>query len=265
MRPVTPAALSLLTAALLSPLSSPSAHAAPAPVCGDSGAHGFPLTTRIHGGPDAYTAGGGFGTWYVDVTNTTGQTCSGIHPVVVLVDQDRRLTAAQPRLEFYEGRHPHPVRFETTDEAEIVAPFEAGAFPGFTIGAGRTTRVKVRLSVAADAVPNAITATAAVVQRHGDDSDWVGESNAYRFRVLSATEPKEPAEPAGRPQDGAGPAPSTEPTTGPTPATPEPKSTPTTLADELARTGLGSPSQVLALAVALVATGTALLLARRRR
>ncbi|MEV7288076.1 hypothetical protein AB0O01_26490 [Streptomyces sp. NPDC093252] len=276
MRPVTPAALCLLTTALLSPLPAaqaapapapslaPSPRPAPAPACGGADARGFPLTTHIHGGPDTYAAGGDPGTWYLDVTNTTGRACSGIHPVVVLVDQDRRLTAAQPRLEFTVGRHPHPVRFEATDEDEIVAPFEAAGFPGLTIGAGRTIRVEVRLSVTSDTVPNDITATAAVVQRQGDDGDWVGESNAYRFRVVRATTSSRgetPERPTRNPESASAPAPETTPTPSPTP-TPR---TPTTLADELARTGLGSPGEALALAVALVVTGTALLLSRRRR
>ncbi|MET8827493.1 LPXTG cell wall anchor domain-containing protein [Streptomyces sp. NPDC004610] len=262
MRPVTPAALCLLTTALLSPLPAPAQAApAPAPACGDADAHGFPLTTRIHGGPDTYAAGGDPGTWYVDVTNTTDRACSGIHPVVVLVDQDRELTPAQPRLEFYEGRRPHPVRFEATDADEIVAPFEAGGFRGFTIGAGRTTRVEVRLSVTSDTVPNDITATAAVVQRQGDDGDWVGESNAYRFRVVGETSRR--GETAARPDRDTASAPPSASAAAPE-TTPSPR-TPTTLADELARTGLGSPSQALALAVALVVAGTALLLARRRR
>lgn len=251
MRLVTPAALCLAAVAVLFP-APPTRAADPAPVCGDPGGRDFPLTTRIHGGPDSYAAGGGPGTWYVDVTNTTDRACSGIHPVVVLVDEERKLTAAQPRLEFSDGRRAHTVRFETTDADELVAPFEARDFAGLSVGAGRTARVTVRLSVTADTAPNDITATAAVVQRRKDDGDWVGQSNPYRFQVVRTGE---------TPDSGAGAGPGTPPSPAPT-ASP---GTRTTLADELASTGLGTPGQALALALACAAGGSALVLARRRR
>ncbi|CAM5710391.1 hypothetical protein SGLAM104S_00289 [Streptomyces glaucescens] len=63
----------------------------------------FPLTTRIHGGPPSYAAGGGYGTWYLELTNTTDRPCTGIHPVVVLVDEKRQLKPSQPLLEFSNG------------------------------------------------------------------------------------------------------------------------------------------------------------------
>ncbi|OPG01270.1 hypothetical protein B1R27_37745 [Streptomyces sp. GKU 895] len=140
----------------------------------------FPLTTRIHDGPASYAPGGGYGTWKLDLTNTTTRTCADIHPVVVLVDKERALKASQPRLEFYEGDRPRPVRLETTDEDELVGAF-GGA--GLTVGPGRTVTVKVRLALTSDAVPNEVTVNAAVVQRHDDDGDWVGQSNDYRFAI----------------------------------------------------------------------------------
>ncbi|MFJ4686054.1 hypothetical protein [Streptomyces sp. NPDC088789] len=274
-------ALTSLTA--VTPLAAAPAQAAaptPAPGCAASDGRDFPLRTRVHGGPDTYLAGGGFGTWYVDVTNTTDRTCSGIYPVVVLVDEQRELTAAQPRLEFYEGRRPHPVRFESTDEDELVGVFEAGKFAGFSVAPGRTTRVKVRLSLTSDAVANEITAAAAVVQRQDDDGDWVGESNDYRFTVVrtgpdeTASRPESGTEPRSDTADGTDPDSGTDPGTdsgsgthpgsGTLAPTPSPDR-PTTLAEELARTGLGSPNQALGLTLALLASGVALLLARRRR
>ncbi|MBK3582103.1 hypothetical protein JHN63_51935, partial [Streptomyces sp. MBT65] len=155
----------------------------------------FPLTTRIHDGPDSYTAGGGPGTWYLDLTNTTTRRCTAIHPVVVLVDRQRALKPSQPGLEFYDGvdPRPHPVRFERTDEAELVGAFDDG-FPGFTVDPGKTLTVKVRLALAPDTVANEITADAAVVQRHADDGDWIGQSNDYRFDVQAAA-PVDPADP----------------------------------------------------------------------
>lgn len=156
--------------------------AAPGPACAAPDSRAFPVRTRIHGGPAAFEAGGGFGTWYIDLTNTTEHNCAGIHPVVVLVDGKRALQPKQARLEFYEGERTHPVVFEKSDEDENVGAFDDG-FPGFTVGPGQTLTVKVRLSVTSDAVPNDVVANAAVVQRHADDGDWVGESNAYRFRI----------------------------------------------------------------------------------
>ncbi|MGW4200472.1 hypothetical protein [Streptomyces sp. NPDC004726] len=55
---------------------------------------------------------------------------------------------------------------------------------GFSVKGRSTVTVKVRLALAADTPPNQVTVNAAVVQRHGDDGDWVGESDEYRFAVL---------------------------------------------------------------------------------
>ncbi|WP_308407580.1 hypothetical protein [Streptomyces olivochromogenes] len=176
----------LTAAALLVPVSSANA-AAGDPSCAGSDGRSFPLTTRIHGGPTAYEAGGGYGTWYLDLTNTTGRTCAGVHPVVVLVDGKRSLKPAQAKLEFYDGSRVRPVTFETTDEAELVGAFDGNGFGGFSVAPGKTLTVKVRLAVTSDAVPDQVTANAAVVQRHQEDGDWVGESNAYPFAI--GTEP----------------------------------------------------------------------------
>ncbi|ELS53590.1 hypothetical protein [Streptomyces viridochromogenes] len=261
MRLHTPASLCLAAAALLA--AAPPVHAEPPaalPSCATDGGT-FPLTTRLHGGPASYTAGGGYGTWYLDVTNTTARACTGIHPVVVLVDAERALEPSQPRLEFYGGRdstRPHPVRFETTDEDELVGAFDG--FPGFTVGPGKTLTVKVRLAITSDAVPNEVTANAAVVQRHDDDGDWVGQSNDYRFTIDA-----DPADPTDAPDP-------TDPAEGAASAAPHASATPgtaanrLTLADELARTGLSGPTAMtLAATAALLLTGAGLLFARRRR
>ncbi|MET9681172.1 LPXTG cell wall anchor domain-containing protein [Streptomyces coeruleorubidus] len=259
MRPCTPAHLCLAAAAAVLLTGAHPAYAdepAPAPACAAPDDHTFPLTTRIHGGPGTYTAGGGFGTWYLDLTNTTDRSCTGIHPVVVLVDDKRALEPSQPRLEFFEGARAHPVRFEKTEEDELVGAFadEEDRFAGFTVGPGKTVTVKVRLAVTSDAVPNDVTANAAVVQRHDDDGDWVGQSNDYRFRI-----------------DGDGPVDGGDPDAdGDTDSPPEPDaSVPPRedrfpFAEELARTGSGGRVAAAAAAV-LLAGGGALLLARRRR
>ncbi len=279
------ASLCLAAAALLAaapPVRAEPPVALPSCVTDD---RAFPLTTRLHGGPDSYTAGGGFGTWYLDLTNTTGRTCTGIHPVVVLVDGERALKPSQPRLEFYgtpkgspdgpddagrpEEARPHPVRFETTDEDELVGAFDG--FSGFTVGPRETLTVKVRLAVTSDAVPNEVTVNAAVVQRHDGDGDWVGQSNDYRFTIdadpadaADATGPSDPSASAGRessadPAASAAPNPSASSLTGSA-------GNELSLADELARTGLTSaPGATLAATTAFVLAGAALLLARRRR
>ncbi|WP_405882180.1 hypothetical protein OG747_28235 [Streptomyces sp. NBC_01384] len=192
LRKTSPFALTAVAPALgLALAPTPAAHAltplgataTPRPTCAEPDTRAFPIKTRIHGGPDAYDVGGDFRTWYIDLTNTTAHTCGNIHPIVVLVDSRRALRPEQTRLEFYEGERTHPVAFEKSDQDENVGAFDDG-FPGFTVGPGRTLTVKVRLSVTSDAaVPNDVIANAAVVQRHNNDGDWVGESNEYRFRI----------------------------------------------------------------------------------
>ncbi|MGW8062825.1 hypothetical protein ACVV2G_11220 [Streptomyces ziwulingensis] len=231
MRLFTPSSPCLVAAAALFAASASAVPAyadprAPLPACTAPDDHTFPLTTRIHGGPTGFEAGGGFGTWYLDLTNTTSRTCEGIHPVVVLVDEERSLKPAQPRMEFYDGTRPRPVVFESTDRDELIGVFgEGGAegegtdgdggggagageddagFPGFTVGPGRTVTVKVRLALTSDAVSNDVTANAAVVQRRGGDGEWIGQSNDYRFRIRSDEPADGPA--TGRSADPAAPS-----------------------------------------------------------
>ncbi|MEU3886297.1 hypothetical protein [Streptomyces sp. NPDC029041] len=261
MRLRTPAHFCLAAAAAAAVLlpGAPPAHAeAPAPACAAPDDHTFPLTTRIHGGPDSYTAGGGFGTFSVDLTNTTDRTCAGIHPVVVLVDGKRALEPSQPHLEFFDGPHARPVRFEKTAEDELVGAFagEEDGFAGFTVGPGETVTVKVRLTLTSDAVANEVTANAAVVQRHDDDGDWVGQSNDYRFQID-----------ADGPGTGTDPGTDTDPDRDPRPdseASVPPREDRFPFAEELARTGTGT-RVAAATAVLLLAGGAALLVARRRR
>ncbi|WP_406459510.1 hypothetical protein OH768_32500 [Streptomyces sp. NBC_01622] len=245
----TPLSLCLAAAAPLLVTAAPPGHAADTtPSCAAPDSRAFPLTTRIHDGPNTYEAGGGYGTWYLDLTNTTARRCTAIHPVVVLVDQQRALKPSQPRLDFYDGAgpRPHPVRFATTEKAELVGAFDDG-FPGFTVDPGKTLTVKVRLALAPGTGPNEITANAAVVQRHADDGDWVGQSNDYRFDVESSPESSTP----------------TPATTAPSATTPPAEDL--SFADELARTGIGPAYLVLAATSVLLVTAGALLLARRRR
>jgi hypothetical protein len=168
------------------------------PACGDPEANDFPISTRIRGGPDTYAPGGGYGTWFLDLTNTTTESCRDIHPVLVLTDEDRKLTSDQIQLEFAEPARPdveHRVTWETTDQDEHIGVFGgdgADDFAGFTVPAGRTVTVQVRMAFTSDAGPSRITANAAIVQRQHaanggagkDDGAWVGESDAYPFTVV---------------------------------------------------------------------------------
>lgn len=281
MRLCTPAPLCLAAAAAVLLTGAHPAYADdPAPACAAPDDHTFPLTTRIHGGPDSYAAGGGFGTWYVDLTNTTDRSCTGIHPVVVLVDDKRALEPSQPRLEFFEGARSHPVRFEKTGEDELVGALadDEGRFAGFTVGPGKTVTVKVRLAVTSDAVPNEVTANAAVVQRHDDDGDWVGQSNDYRFRVDGDTTPQPdpdttapdpeattPHREATTPPPGAATTPVPEATVPESETTVPPREDRFPFAEELARTGTGIKVTAAAAVLLTGAGAGVLLLARRRR
>ncbi|WP_327329313.1 hypothetical protein OG265_13320 [Streptomyces sp. NBC_01208] len=170
------------------------------PACGDPDGEDFPIETRIHGGPDTYASGGGYGTWFLDLTNTTSESCHSIHPVLVLTDEDRTLTAEQIQLQFTERAHPdeeHRVSWESTDRDEQIGVFGGGEqdddFPGFTVPARKTVTVEVRMAFTSDTRPGKVTAHAAIVQRRaagdeaeqaGSDGDWVGESAAYSFAVV---------------------------------------------------------------------------------
>ncbi|AZM53461.1 hypothetical protein DMA15_13435 [Streptomyces sp. WAC 01529] len=168
------------------------------PTCATADSAAFPLDTRIHEGPAAYRPGAGPQDWAIDLTNATGEPCAGIHPILVLVDQRQPLRPEQIRLEFHDGARWRPVPFERTEQDEHVGVFDDG-FAGFTVGPGRTLTVKVRLAFAADTVPTRVVASAAVVQRRGDDGEWVGASNDYAFAVArdesSAGEREERGEP----------------------------------------------------------------------
>ncbi|MEU9318001.1 hypothetical protein [Streptomyces sp. NPDC048295] len=188
------------------PLSSPgSTTADQPPACGDPAAKDFPISTRIHGGPDTYASGGGYGTWYLDLTNTTTEPCRAVHPVLVLLDEDHKLTSDQIQLKFSEQASPgteHRVTWETTDQDEHIGVFggeDGDSFGGFTVPAGRTVTVQVRMAFTSDTSPGRITANAAIVQRQHvaggtagkagrDDGAWVGESDEYPFTVVDASD-----------------------------------------------------------------------------
>ncbi|MBM7169047.1 hypothetical protein JQK87_11590 [Streptomyces sp. G44] len=216
----------------------------PPPSCAPADRVDFPLDTRIHEGPDAYRPGGPRQEWTIGLANATDEACAGVHPILVLVGQRQPLLPEQIRLEFHDGTRWRAVPFERTDQDENVGVLDDG-FPGFTVGPGRTVTVRVRLAFTPDALPNRVVASAALVQRRENDSDWVGDSNDYGFAVASDA-PDSP-DASGTP-DG-----SREPST----ARPEP-------IEQLAQTG---PATLLGLGAAAGAflLGGAALLARYRR
>ncbi|MFJ4715645.1 hypothetical protein [Streptomyces sp. NPDC088785] len=230
---------------------TPAARAAAREASCDAAADGtrFPVDARVHPGPDAYQPGDAPRRWSIDLTNTTGTDCAAIHPVLVLVDRDRGLRPGQIRMEFHDGTRWRPVSFEHTAEDENIGVLDDG-FPGFPVGAGRTVTVGIRLAFTAAAPPGRVVADAAVVQRRGDDGDWVGESGSYRFAITEAA-----ADETGGTAE-TGEAPRREGTDAPAPSRP----------DQLARTGRRDASLLAlgATSCALLAAGTALLLASRR-
>ncbi|MFE9096349.1 hypothetical protein [Streptomyces sp. NPDC007264] len=219
--------------------------------------HAFPLTTRIHGGPEAYEPGGAGRTWFIDLKNTTAQSCGGIHPVVVLVDFKRTLTVAQPKLEFFEGDRAHPVTFEHTARDELVGAFDDG-FAGFTVAPGQTLAVKVRLTLAPGTKPNDVMAKAAIVQRQGGDGDWVGESNYYRFRIDGGDGHADdqagtpPASDSPSPSRAPSPSSSSSPLSAPPASSPAPTSLPSPVGKELANTGPQPPHGISPTTVGLL-------------
>ncbi|WP_207229012.1 hypothetical protein [Streptomyces sp. BK022] len=192
-----PASLCLIAVTALAPVSSAAAVAPCA--AGDAGS--FPLGTRVHGGPDTYRAGGAPGTWYVDLVNTGTQTCAGVHPVVVLVDDERLLRPSQAKLDFYDGRRRRPVRLESTDHQELVGVVGADGFAGYTVAPGKTVTVRFRLMITSEAYADHVTAKAALVQRRGQDGEWVGESEDYVFDI-DGEEPDPARTPGSAPPTG---------------------------------------------------------------
>ncbi|WP_406731929.1 hypothetical protein [Streptomyces sp. NBC_01794] len=218
------------TAAVPVPVPGAGKPADQQPTCGKVSDPDFPIDTRIHGGPTAHRPGGGFQEWSVDLANTTGESCRSIHPVMIFSGRDSGLTAARVALEFYDDLTARwrPVALETTAEDEVVGVLDGG-FPGFVVPARKSVTVKVRVALAADTPPNQVTVNAAIVQRQGDDGDWVGESGDYHFAVVDG--------------DGSG-------------ATDTP--------DELAATGIGPPLRLSAALGAVLLCSGALVLASRR-
>jgi hypothetical protein len=182
----------------------------------------------------------------LDLANTTGRPCSNIHPVIIFTGRDSGLAPPRMALEFYDGRTAlwRPVALETTAEDEIVGVLDDG-FPGFAVPAGKTVTVRVRLAIGADIPSNEVTVNAAIVQRQGDDGDWVGESGDYRFAVVDRQTAQQTAQGELGEEDGPG------------------FDTPR---DELATTGSGSLVRLgVAIGTLLLGSGALVLVFRRMR
>ncbi|WP_329120174.1 LPXTG cell wall anchor domain-containing protein [Streptomyces sp. NBC_01353] len=230
------------------------------PTCGKATDPVFPLGTRIQGGSGTYVPGADFQSFEVELTNTTAEPCHSIHPVLVLADRDRVLRPAQIRLDFYdsEASRWRPVQFEETDEDENIGVFNG--FPGFAVPAGRTVTVRVRLAFREGTAPNEVVANAAIVQRRGDDGDWVGESDDYRLTIA-------PEGTTGTDTDtDTGTDTGTEPSPSPAPSASagETVRPPAPARPELALTGPESTTTVAPASGALLLTGGALVAAARR-
>ncbi|WP_425833316.1 hypothetical protein [Streptomyces fractus] len=191
MRPRRPLALGVTAIAACALTSLGPAHVAAA----DTGTracaadkHGdFPIDTRIDEGPATYHPGDAPRHFSLDLTNTTATRCADLHPVLVMVDDTRKLTPKHITLEFRDAGRWRPVSVERTDRDENIGVFDG--FPGFSVGAGDTVSVDVRLAFADGTRPDKVVANAALVRRKDDDGDWVGESDDYPFTVEEAAGP----------------------------------------------------------------------------
>ncbi|WP_335941162.1 hypothetical protein [Streptomyces sp. PTD5-9] len=192
------------------------------PGCADPGEGASPIRVRVHGGSGTYASGGGYGSWFLDLTNTTNRTCRAVHPVLVLVDEERRLTPEQIQVVFSEPDRPdmeHRVSWRTVDGDEHIgvlgggSPSDGegdgageddgtavgtGAFGGFTVPAGRTVTVRIRMAFTSDTRPGRFTAGAAIARRapasdggtgtvggrDEDDERWGAASGGYSFAIV---------------------------------------------------------------------------------
>ncbi|MEW2632044.1 hypothetical protein AB0903_10360 [Streptomyces sp. NPDC048389] len=241
------------------------------PTCGKATDPDFPIKTRIRGGPATVRAGTGFHTWSIELTNGTREDCDRIHPVLVLTAEDRTLPGDHITVEFHdrEADRWRPVTLERTTRDEFVGVFDDG-FHGFVVPAGDTVTVRTRLSVAAGTAATEVTVNAAIVQRHGDDGDWVGESGDYRFAVVEG-DGRGNGERDGEDDGGRSAEPTPAGTTGGPPtapasvlARPPAENSPHSTDDQLATTGSRSLARIgVGTAVILLSAGLLVLVARR--
>lgn len=158
-------------------------------------AEAFPVTARLLGGPHTYTAGAGPREFRVELENTSRERLRDVHPVLVFVDRGRRLTADQILLE-YRVADPvakagnardgswRPVAVQHTDNDENIAVVGGENGPGTTLPSRRKVSIALRLRFTAPAPAGRVTASATIMERRGEDGEWVGESEGYDFDVV---------------------------------------------------------------------------------
>ncbi len=187
-------AASAASAALLAPQAAatappPANAAAPpadrAPVCGSSAQAGFPINSRLFGGPSGYPPGLVSSPFSLELTNTTSGDCRDVHPLVILVDRDGRLTPRQFALRYAPpGGGWRAVPFQTTDRRENIGIPGGQNGPGLTVPAGRSVTVRLQLWFAPGTPADRVVLSATTMQRRGADGAWVAESNHYAFDVV---------------------------------------------------------------------------------
>lgn len=167
----------------------PADRAAAPPACGDPSAAAFPIRPRLDGGSAAYVADGRPRQFLLTLSNDAAVACEQIHPVVVLVDRDRKLTPDQIELAWRGPRDRawRPVALEGTDHAENVGLPGGEDGPGVTVPAHGSVTLRMRMRLAPGATaPDRVVASATMMQRRGARGMWVGESNHFAFDVLPA-------------------------------------------------------------------------------
>ncbi|MDX3234969.1 hypothetical protein PV392_04585 [Streptomyces sp. ME03-5709C] len=158
----------------------------------------FPVDARLLDGPRTYTAGAGPREFRVELENTSRQALRDVHPVLVLVDRDRKLMARQVKLEYLapaavpgagagsrRDRSWRPVAVEQTDNDENIAVVGGENGAGTTLPPRRKVAIALRLRFTAGTPAGPVTASATIMERRGRDGDWVGESPGYDFDVVA--------------------------------------------------------------------------------
>ncbi len=197
-----------------------------APRCGSPAATGFPIDSRVSGGPSGYPTGLLSSPFTLELRNTTDRDCRDVHPLIIMVDRDGWLNPGRFSLRYAPGGGAwRTVPFETTDHGEDIGIPGGQNGPGLTVPAGRTVTVRLRLWFAPGTPADRVVLSATTMQRRGADGAWVAESNHYAFDVVPP---------------------------------------PPVLADTGAGTRAGALARTGALAGVLVALGTALAAAGRR-
>lgn len=177
--------LPLLTAAASPGPGTPAPPADRAPACGAPAATGFPINSRLYGGPSGYSTGVYADGFSLDLHNTTAGACRDVHPLIILVDRAEQLTPEHFTLWYAPpGGSWRTVPFERTDHGENIGIPDGERSPGLTIPAGGTVTVRLRLFFEPEAPAGPVVASATTMQRRAENGAWVGESDHYLFDIV---------------------------------------------------------------------------------